>query len=110
MMELTIIVVSITFWQIHSPAQHANSPFKSFPLAGLEEKLEKATKSYNLFVINYVNHVLLPTERKELGNMINSMKKGFIIVLVVEHHYTSLLPNSTLAVVGLHFLRVCLEL
>lgn len=50
------------------------------------------------------------TGKKELGNMTNSMKKEFMIVLVVVHHFTSLLPSLTPAVVGLHFLRVCLEL
>ena len=45
-----------------------------------------------------------------LGNMTRFLKKEFMIVLVVVHHFTSLVPNSTLVVVGLHSLRVCLEL
>lgn len=62
--------------------------------------------------IMLLNRVLLHgyTGKKVLGNMTNSIKKEFMIVLVVVHHSISLLPSLTLAVVGLHFLRVCLEL
>lgn len=60
-----------------------------------------------LFVYNYAMLIIqCCVDCVELGNMISSLVKGFIIVLVVELHCTNHQPNLTLAVAGLLSLRV----